>query len=193
MYSSLITKASADYQGTPWLAYDNHFQQMAAITKQANWSQVNSSLWTQYFSNARLAITRDAGLTMIPIHQHEENDQKGVMGRKDRSTEVLKDNSASGYRPDKHLKKDAKWKPYPYPTKDQPICLRWNRTGCRDPNCSYRHICLECHSPRHKLSGCPGKDNAANQTQNPTWQAQGWHTQGQSFGPPLMVHASELT
>ena len=33
-YSSLITKASADYQGTPWLTYDSHFRQMAVITKQ---------------------------------------------------------------------------------------------------------------------------------------------------------------
>ena len=47
-YPSLITKASADYQGTPWLAYNSHFRQVAAITKQADWSQVNSSLWTQY-------------------------------------------------------------------------------------------------------------------------------------------------
>ena len=47
-YPSLITKASADYQGTPWLAYNSHFRQVAAITKQADWFQVNSSLWTQY-------------------------------------------------------------------------------------------------------------------------------------------------
>ena len=66
-YSSLITKASADYQGSPWLTYNSHFRQMAAITKQSDWSQVNLSLWTQYFSNAKLAAGRDSGLTMIPM------------------------------------------------------------------------------------------------------------------------------
>ena len=33
-YSSMVTKASADYQGTPWLAYDTHFRQVAAVMKQ---------------------------------------------------------------------------------------------------------------------------------------------------------------
>ena len=129
-YSSMVTKASADYQGTPWLAYDIHFRQVAAVTKQTDWSQVNSSLWTQYFANAKIATAQDSGLTMVPVHQPDE-----------RGTE---ESSNSGYRPEKQPKKDTKWKPYP---KEQPICLRWNRAGCRDANCSYRHICLDCHSP----------------------------------------------
>ena len=29
-YSSMITKASLDYEGTPWLAYDAHFRRLAA-------------------------------------------------------------------------------------------------------------------------------------------------------------------
>ena len=165
-YSSMVTKASADYQGTPWLAYDIHFRQVAAVTKQTDWSQVNSSLWTQYFANAKIATAQDSGLTMVPVHQPYE-----------RGTE---ESSNSGYRPEKQPKKDTKWKPYP---KEQPICLRWNRAGCRDANCSYRHICLDCHSPKHKLSACPGKETAPNQT----WQTQGWqtHAQMQPFRTPV--------
>ena len=62
---------------------------MAAITKQADWSQVNSSLWTQYFANAKLATSKDSGLTMVPIHQAEN---RGL------------ENSSSNYRPN-NLKK----------------------------------------------------------------------------------------
>ena len=101
---------------------------MAAITKQVDWSHINSSLWTQYFANTKLAAARDSGLTMIqqyrytntdiPVQQYDENYQKGFMGRKDRGSEGLEESSISGYRPDKQPKKDTKWKPYPYPSRD---------------------------------------------------------------------------
>ena len=26
-----------------------------------------------------------------------------------------------------------------------PICMKFNKEGCRSPSCSYRHICLSCH------------------------------------------------
>ena len=68
----MVTKASADYQGTPWLAYDIHFRQVAAVAKQTDWSHVNSSLWTQYFADVKIAIAQDLGLTMVLVHQPDE-------------------------------------------------------------------------------------------------------------------------
>ena len=50
-----ITKASLDYEGTPWLSYDSHFRRVAAAAKLTDWSQVDASLWTLYFTSARLS------------------------------------------------------------------------------------------------------------------------------------------
>ena len=88
---------------------------MAAITKQVDWSQVNSSLCTQYFANARLATARDSGLTMVPIHQHEESDQKGFSGKKDRGNEGMEETSSSGFRPEKQTIKGHKMEALPLP------------------------------------------------------------------------------
>ena len=52
-YSSLITRASIDYEDMPWLAYDAHFRRQAAARPQSRWAQLDSSLWTVYFSRAR--------------------------------------------------------------------------------------------------------------------------------------------
>ena len=45
-YSSLIAKAHADYEGTQWLSYDNHFRHTVAAKQLKDWSEVGPSLWT---------------------------------------------------------------------------------------------------------------------------------------------------
>ena len=42
-YSSMITKASLDYEGTPWLAYNAHFRRLAAADRLTQWSQIDAS------------------------------------------------------------------------------------------------------------------------------------------------------
>lgn len=66
-YLAMITKASQDYKGLPWLAYDSHFQRVAAASGTWDWSQVNPSLWILYFSSARLATEAAGGLAIIPV------------------------------------------------------------------------------------------------------------------------------
>ena len=45
---------------------------------------------------------------------------------------------------------DMRFQPY---TRLPPICKRWNRApgGCRLPDCSVRHVCLECHGNHREL------------------------------------------
>ncbi len=54
-------------------------------------------------------------------------------------------------RQKKYFQKEVRASPY---SRTAPICVRWNREGCRSPDCTYRHICLSCrqtalkqHSP----------------------------------------------
>ena len=63
-YASMITKASLDYEGTPWLAYDTHFRRSAAAARLTTWSQVDASLWTMYFTSAKLAGSA-SGLAIV--------------------------------------------------------------------------------------------------------------------------------
>ena len=52
-YSSLIAKAHADYEGTQWLSYDNHFRHTAAAKQLKDWLGVDLSLWTLCFAQAK--------------------------------------------------------------------------------------------------------------------------------------------
>ena len=51
VYSSIITKASLDYVGIPWLLYNAHFCRAAAAAKCTNWAQVDAPMWTMYFTS----------------------------------------------------------------------------------------------------------------------------------------------
>ena len=62
-YSLLIVKASQDYEGIPWLAYDEHFRRQAAAQRRAVWDTVDTSLWTIYFGRATPKVRcKDCGL-----------------------------------------------------------------------------------------------------------------------------------
>ena len=37
-------------------------------------------------------------------------------------------------------------------------CKKFNReVGCTDPNCTFRHLCLQCNSLSHGVTQCPEK------------------------------------
>ena len=81
--SSTITKASADYEDTPWLANDYHFRKLAEANGRQDWSQVESSLWTLYFANARFKRAQGS-LSVVPVQ--EESLTRGSEGDKQKST-----------------------------------------------------------------------------------------------------------
>ena len=75
-YSSIITKASLDYEGVPWLLYDAHFRRAAAAAKCKNWAQVDASIWTMYFTSANLSRGGVAGLAVVPAPTGEDTHRK---------------------------------------------------------------------------------------------------------------------
>ena len=126
-YASSIAKASTDYQGVPWLAYDSHFRRLAAAKHLTDWSDTESSLYTRYFAKAQLRDER-------PVDAVEVG-SKPAEATKYRST----DHGAS-----------SRYSPYPSPN---PICRKWNDSGCVYPKCKYRHVCLSCNG-NHRLKSC---------------------------------------
>ena len=136
-YSSIIVNASRSYDDKPWLAYDIHFRKQAAAKNLGVWSTVDSSLWTIYFTNAKpKPLCRDClepGHTSCQQRSTSGQDSPRRGGQWDRPT-------------------DNRYQPYTA----SPICLRWNGDrGCPLPRCTYRHICLECHSKEHRAKDCP--------------------------------------
>ena len=75
-YMSIITKASLDCEGTPWLPYDAHFRRIAATTKLPSWSQVEASLWTLYFTSAKLSTRGLKGLAVVSFPQKDDSKEK---------------------------------------------------------------------------------------------------------------------
>ena len=52
-YSSIIVKASRDFEETPWLAYDAAFRRDAATDPSGKWAAIDSARWSLYFGNAK--------------------------------------------------------------------------------------------------------------------------------------------
>lgn len=121
VYASLIAKAAYDYKGTPWLSYDTHFRTLAASLRLQTWCMTDQSLWSQHFNRAVLRASNDGALAIGPYNQESDHKSGNVK-----------------------LVGGLKYKENPYPL--SPICLKWNKEGCRRATCTYR---LDCHGP-HK-------------------------------------------
>ena len=133
-YSAIITKASLNYDGVPWLLYDAHFHRAAAAAKCTNWAQVDASIWTMYFTSANLSHRGVAGLAVVPAPTEEDTQRKkATTSRGAKSTQWVR------------------YSPYDPPF---PICKNWNYKSCTDESCRFRHICTECHSPNHPWKDC---------------------------------------
>lgn len=49
-YMTTILKASQQYEGLTWRAYDTHYQTKAAASGNLQWSQLNTDLFTRFFT-----------------------------------------------------------------------------------------------------------------------------------------------
>ena len=132
-YSSMITKASLDYEGTPWLAYDAHFRRLAAANRLTLWSQVDTSLWTNYFTSAKLSKGA-SGLAIVPSPTKD--------GGPEGPSEVATGSRAARQRATA-----------PYSISGE-ICRAWNFSRCTWLHCKFNHICMDCHSPGHPAKVC---------------------------------------
>ena len=141
-YSSLIVQASKDFQGMPWLAYDTHFRKQAAAIKLSRWGEKDPSIWLTYFTPA-LAKQRCEECGAL---DHLKNDCELAEERQRSKAQQPRKGSTSEQGAIRYT---------PYSSKPPPICKRWNRGSCTSPSCSYRHICMECHSATHRDSNCP--------------------------------------
>ena len=132
-YSSLIVKASMDYEGEAWLGYDRFYCRQAAAepARFPRWGEINPSIWTQQFN---LAVARPA-CEDCGSREHKQCSMPRVAAGTSRA---------------------KKWerRPRPYSArKPVEICKRWNWGKCDQESCRFRHVCLECEGD-HRSSTC---------------------------------------
>ena len=130
-YSSTIMKASEEYEDTLWLQYDARFRRQAATDPKRSWAVIDASPWTTCFTLAKA--------------KPQCTDCKEVGHAACRP--FLRQGTSSG-----------RYQAY---TTTRPICRKFNYNGCDLRFCNFRHVCLRCNKPAHKVGEFPDprKDN----------------------------------
>ncbi len=120
-YGSLIVREARQYEGRAWLVYDKNFRQQTVALKQKKWAEINTSLCTMAFSQAKAAGHCSHCMSLEHLTSECPSQTKA-------------DQSDNGE------------KPFP-----KPICRNWNNEACRASTCYYRHVCLECQGAHPAL------------------------------------------
>ena len=95
------------------------------------WSTPDQTIWSQYFSHALPRRVNSNVLAVGPYGESNAEESERIAPAKTPS------------------------RPCPY-SQYALICLRWNKEGCRSPDCMYRHVCfhamdhIESHTAQQK-------------------------------------------
>ena len=125
-YMALIVAETRRNGGEGWQPYDMVFRQHAANDDSVDWSAVDHSLHSSTFGRNKLS------LFCISCAGTDHSTEDCVM------RVVTMQPALERPRQRAHTSSQA-----------TPICLRWNRENCVQPDCSYRQYILLC------LSLCP--------------------------------------
>lgn len=143
-YMVSIIRASQEYEGAAWTAYDAAFRRQAAATGQRNWSAVNASLYTICFTGkARRSQRCDNCLSAA--HRTSEcyalGDETDVASRVHAMETAL---LAFSERQVSHG---------PRPPRSSEVCRLFNEKRCNFRSCKYRHVCRWC-AGAHAAGDC---------------------------------------
>ena len=133
-YMVNIIRASQEYEGSAWAAYDAAFRRQAATTGHREWSKINTSLYTICFTGKARRVQRCEGC-LSASHKTAEcyvMDEDPDMARRVRAVEsaVVAFSSTP--------QSSTSW------MRSQEICRLFNERKCQFRNCKYRHVCKWC-------------------------------------------------
>ena len=145
-YQSTIVRSSQDFSGLAWVRYDAAYRRQAALTGNAKWSAVNSTLYTMCFTGIASGRAR-CELCFATSHTEQECAQRGApepgTGQRLKAIEeavlALAPQMGAG-RP-------------PVATAAE-FCRKWNSNGCTFPRCRFTHKCSGCKG-NHPVVECP--------------------------------------
>lgn len=134
-YMASIIRASQEYEGAAWEAYDAAFRRQAAATGQREWSKINPTLYTICFTGKACRSQR-CDICLSATHKTVECygavDEDPDMSRRVRAVEsAMVAFSSSTHETSRERKRND-------------ICRLFNERRCLYRNCKYRHLCKWC-------------------------------------------------
>ena len=140
-YMVTIIKASQQYDGLHWRAYDSNYRLTAAATGNRTWSHLETDLFTRFFTGRAREVSactvcdsllhRTSECPEGSTAQRASGNRRHEGGRRQR-TGVEARRFSQNWAPD--------------------ICAEFNAKGCK-----HRHVCAECNNGQHPAKQCPGK------------------------------------
>ena len=160
-YMPNIVRCHRDYEGPAWVLYDRAFQRRAEVTKDLNWSVVNTSLFNLCFGGR--ARRRNICQVCLSESHVSERCPRRVLAL---GGTLAYSATIQGEPP--YAQPSPMAVPYPpIPTAWQPMGGRWggqeelcrlfnSRSGnrCRFPRCKFAHCCAKCRLPGHGAAQC---------------------------------------
>ena len=144
MYSATIARLSKKFRWPSWIIYDQYFRQEAADTGKADWSKIDSSIYTQCFTG--MALT-DGWCSICTSMDHV----KGSCPYQSTEEQLGQKRPASKSRPPQK-------RPRPQ-SKSEEACRKWNKYNYMDcphgESCIYTHGCSICRATDHGALKCP--------------------------------------
>ena len=148
-YQISIFRASQEYEGAAWAAYDAAYRRQAAATGHQAWSKINPSLYTIilcFTGRARKVLRCETCLSAT--HKSENcslaGDQDLDTTKRMRAVEsAVVAFSATSYLEVNRSQRSLE------------VCHFFNEKQCRFRNCKYRHVCNICKGQHAAVDG-PG-------------------------------------
>ena len=139
-YQTMLVREARRCGRTGWQAYDTMFRQQVANDPHADWSKLNSSLYSVTFQ----AYQNGRGKTCLHCLETDHSGSECAL------------TPAKGYRMSRSSTSDDF-----HPNRAKPdrgerntrVCYSWNDGRCAVPYCRYRHVCARCQG-EHKASQC---------------------------------------
>ena len=138
-----VIRASQEYEGAAWAAYDAAFRRQAAATGQRDWGKINSSLYTICFTGKAKRSQR-CDNCLSAAHKTAEcyavgDEEPDVAGRVRAVESALLAFSTNHGSPAGRGPRSAE------------VCRLFNERKCNFRSCKYRHACRWCGGPH---AGC---------------------------------------
>ena len=143
-YMLTIIKASQQYDGLCWRAYDTNYRLAAAASGNRTWSRLDTDLFTRFFTGrARLV----ASCVYCDSTSHRSSDCPDAPSSAPRAPGKGREGGKIPFGAP-HPKRRRNWPPS--------VCADFNAKGACNfgLSCKYRHVCAECGG-QHAAKECP--------------------------------------
>ena len=136
-YQATISRATHNYEGGNWIAYDRQYRREMLAKGDLNWSSPNARLYNEAFTGRARAIPR---CTQCLSEDHTTP-----------YCQFMPPSTPLPYMPLGHQQTTVP--PYtqlapPMPSTGQrTICRNFNDNRCRYTRCRFQHVCSECGGP----------------------------------------------